>query len=347
MSKHLTYSDRVRLETMLKDGLTQREAAVRLGKHYNTINREVARGMTQLLNGSTWEFYDFYSADIAQAFHNRMAETKGRPLKIGKDYEYASYLERKIKEDKYSPYAAIESAKSKFNTTICTATLYSYIDKGVFFDLNNADLPRRKDARIKPQKPRRGSQKNPHAKSIDERPKAANKRDSLGHWELDTVVGGQKKGKDCLMVLTERSSRVEIIEKLVGKTQEDVVKAFDRLEKRYGAERFKTVFKTITADNGTEFLDCDGIEKSCFSEDTRTRLFFCHAQCPGVRGSNENQNRLIRRFCPKGCDFSQYTEMDIKNVENWLNAYPRRIFGGMSAGDVYAAMERQCGAAQD
>ncbi|MDE7269269.1 MAG: IS30 family transposase [Acetatifactor sp.] len=338
--KDLTYAERIKIETMLKDGLNKKQIAHRLGRHYNTIHYEIKKGMTRLRDGSTWKEYDFYSADIGQATHEQAQQNKGCPLKIGKDIAYADYLETMVIHHKYSPYAALESAKGKFDTTICVSTFYSYVDKGVFFSLENRDLPHRKDARIRAYKPRRTSLKNLHAKSIEERPKVVNERISKGHWELDTVVGGRGKSKECLMVLTERVSRRELIMKLASKTMSEVVRAFNRLEQRLGTEHFKETFRTITADNGTEFLDSDGIEKSCITAGNRTNVYFCHPYCPSERGSNENANKLIRRWCPKGCDFAEYTEVDIQHIEDWLNSYPRKLFNGRTANEVYLTAEK-------
>lgn len=335
--KDITYAERIKIETMLKDGLSKRQIAERLGRHYNTIHYEIKRGMTKLLNGSTWEMYDFYSADIGQQTHEKAQQNKGCPLKIGRDIAYADYLEDMVCNRKYSPYAALESARGKFATNICVSTFYSYVDKGVFYRLCNKDLPFRRDTRQKPQKPRRASLKNLRGKSIEDRSKAVNERVSFGDWELDTVVGGRGKHKECLMVLTERFSRYEIIMKLAEKTMAEVAKAFDRLEQRLGADRFSRTFQSITSDNGCEFLDADGIEKSCFGDYKRTELYYCHPYCPSERGSNENANKLIRRWFPKGCDFSEYTEADIQQVQEWINAYPRRLFNGKNAEKVYQA----------
>lgn len=335
--KDITYAERIRIETMLKDGLSKRQIAERLGRHYNTIHYEIKKGMTKLLNGRTWKMYDFYSADIGQQTHDKAQQNKGCPLKIGKDIAYADYLENMVCNHKYSPYAALESARGKFDTSICVSTFYSYVDKGVFYMLCNKDLPCRRNARQKPQEPRRASLKNLRGKSIEDRPKAINERVTFGDWELDTVVGGQGKSKECLLVLTERVSRYEIIMKLAEKTMKEVTRAFDRLEQRLGVDCFRKVFKTITSDNGSEFLDGDGIEKSCLGDCNRTELYYAHPHCPSERGSNENANKLIRRWCPKGCDFSEYTDSDIQRVQEWVNSYPRRLFDGRSAVEVYQA----------
>ncbi|MEG2429027.1 MAG: IS30 family transposase, partial [Oscillospiraceae bacterium] len=103
-----------------------------------------------------------------------------------------------------------------------------------------------------------------------------------------------------------------------------------RLQRKYG-KAFSDIFKTITTDNGCEFLDFEGIEKSLFSKKSRTKMYFAHPYSSWERGTNENINKMIRRFIPKGVDISAFTENEIQKIQNWINNYPRKILGGKSA----------------
>ena len=140
-----------------------------------------------------------------------------------------------------------------------------------------------------------------------------------------SVVG---KGKTTLLVLTERKTRQEIIRKMPSKSQKAVINALDIIERKMGAKEFCEKFKTITMDNGCEFLCQKGIERSCTTQRKRTTAYFCHPYSAFERGSNENANKLIRRFIPKGADISQYTEKEIRRIEHYINNYPRKILGG-------------------
>jgi len=175
--------------------------------------------------------------------------------------------------------------------------------------------------------------KAPRGESIEKRPKEINDRITFGHWEMDTVVGG-RKSKKVLLVLTERLTRREIIIKLPDKTSASVVKALNRLERKYG-RKFSSVFKSITIDNGSEFADCKGMEQSIFGKKTRTKLYYCHPYSAYERGSNENQNILIRRFFPKGSSFDNVKNSYIQRVEDWINKYPRAIFGYRTASNLF------------
>ena len=128
------------------------------------------------------------------------------------------------------------------------------------------------------------------------------------------------KDDPCLVVLSDKGS---------------VVAALDDLERQCG-EAFGQIFKTITVDNGSEFSDAVGIARSALApEGVRTQVFFCHAYCSWERGSNENQNTMIRRRYPKGFDFADTTEEEIKGLERWINKYPRGIFNYKSAAKMF------------
>lgn len=167
-------------------------------------------------------------------------------------------------------------------------------------------------------------QKIPRGESIEQRAKEIDSRCTFGHWEMDTVIGKQTKGR-VLLVLTERLTRWEIIIPMKDKTAGSVKRIIDRLERKHGAA-FRSIFKSITVDNGPEFSDCAGIEKSKYTKGKRTKVYYCHPYSSWERGSNENQNRMIRRMIPKGADLNKIPVKVIKEVERWLNNYPRGIF---------------------
>ena len=171
--------------------------------------------------------------------------------------------------------------------------------------------------------------------SIEKRPEEVNERNTVGHWEMDTVVGPQGKSHKCLLVLSERKLRYEIIEILDSKTSAEVIRALDRIERRLGEKKFRELFKSITVDNGPEFNDFEGIERSRRNRKNRTKVYYCHPYSFYERGLNENQNLFIRRFIPKGMNFDDLTNKEVKEIERWINTYPRKLFEGKSAQQLY------------
>ena len=141
---HLTKYDRYKLEAMLNMKCSKKQIAEELHVHVSTIYREIKRARWQYLDGATWIVEDRYNPDGAEKRYRENLAAKGAPLKIGNDYELADYIERKILDEDRSPAAALADIKLEgkaFKTSICVSTLYSYITKGVFLSLTNADLP--------------------------------------------------------------------------------------------------------------------------------------------------------------------------------------------------------------
>jgi len=336
--KHLSEKDRYKIEALSQQGLSPAEIGSKLTpqRHRRTIEREIHRGLTEQRD-YLWRVRYVYCADAGQRVHDERAAHKGRGLKIGHDHKLAEHIERKIIEEKYSPDAVIGEIKAQglqFEVTVCTKTVYNMIDAGVFLNLSNHDLPVKRDGVKRPYKRvRKVALNNTKGRSIEDRPPEVENREEYGHWEMDCVVGS---GKACLLVMTERTSRQELIFKLAAKTQDCVIDAIDGLERRHG-KHFRERFKSITMDNGGEFLDMERLERSCRTAGKkRTTCYYAHPYSAYERGSNENQNKLIRRFVPKGSDIGKLTTRDLKRIEHWINNYPRRIFAYKSANQIAA-----------
>lgn len=328
---HLTKTQRLQLESYLKINLTKREISKLLGVHISTIYREIKRGAYKhLATNLTTEIR--YSSDMAEMKYRANLKEKGQELKIGKDINYAKYIESRIIKNKLSPLAVLGEIKHKqlkFNTSICVNTLYKYIYNGVFEHLTMANLTMKsRKKRYKKLVQKRA----PKGTSIEKRPQEINDRNTFGHWEMDCVCGSTKT---TLLVLTERLTRKEIIRKMPNQKVASVIKEINKLEKEIGCKRFKRLFKSITTDNGSEFADYINLEKSIYTKANRTKLYYCHAYCSSEKGTCERINREIRRLIPKGIDINIFSEQQIQKVENWINNYPRQIFNFSSSNEMY------------
>lgn len=107
----------------------------------------------------------------------------------------------------------------------------------------------------------------------------------------------------------------------------------DDLERKLG-NKFSSVFKTVTVDNGSEFQGGGVLERSCLSDDDRFKMYYCHPYSSYERGSNEIQNRMIRRFIRKGSRIVSYSDSYIKFVQDYINTYPRKLFNGFNSSDL-------------
>lgn len=322
--KHLSLSERGEIEGYVKLGLTIKEIATRIGVCKKTIQRELKRGAIELLN-SDYTTRKEYAADVAHNRYIANQRAKQGYLKIGNNIKLADEIERLIIEEKYSPYASMEKLRLKYDVNFCLKTLYNYIEKRIFYRLNKSHLPYKKkysNRYIGGKRIRKIG-----GMSIEKRSELINKREELGHWEMDTVIG--KRGtKACLLVLTERVSRKEIIIKLEEKKSKSVVDAIRGLKKRF-KKSFNERFRSITSDNGSEFMDAKSIEK------LGIKYFYAHSYSSYERGSNESNNKLIRRYIKKSTDIGRVSRSEIKKIEQYMNSYPRKIFNGRSANDVY------------
>lgn len=325
---HLKESERYKIEVLLVDRKEIKKIATILRRHKATIYREIWRGTVNRVQSDLSEKAT-YRAQVGQAEHERRGKNKERGLKIGKDRKLEEHIREKLEKGRYSPDAIIGEIKSKglqFAGMICTKTLYNYIESGTFAGISNEDLwekRRQKRRRYKPIE--RVSRTNRLCRSIEKRPKRATERQEYGHWEGDTVKGPAGSTAS-LLTLTERKSREEIIIWLESGSQEAVKEALDGLERKYGPV-FKVKFKTITFDNGVEFLGWRSLEMSVLTGKRRTTIYFAHAYSSWERGTNEVHNRMIRRFIPKGTNLMLVGQDEVNKIQDWMNNYPRKILG--------------------
>ena len=333
MNRYITEGERYQIEILLRQKYSIRQVAECLGHRYHTVYHEVKKGTVKQLDTYLAAHY-VYKADYAQMLTEKNMSCRGRNLKIGSDHELAAYIEAMVRNKKYSPEALLLYAKENgisFKTKICAKTIYNYFDTGLFLNASYEDLPYKKKVKKKKDSEPKVALNNRLGRSIDRRPESVSGRKTYGHWEMDTVVGPQGKGTSCLLVLSERMTREEIIIKMKDRKSSSVVHALNMLEKKYGSRKFKAKFKTVTCDNGSEFLNASGIEKSRYTKGNRTTLYYCHPYSSFERGTNENINRMIRRFFPKGTDFDNVSKKEVETVQDWINNYPRKILGGISS----------------
>ena len=332
---HFTLNDRYTLERMLKKGFSKAAIADALGKCERSIYYEIGRGLciqrtTELID------VEVYCADVAERKYRAHLRDKGPDLKIGTDHALARRLEELVMVHGFAPGAALAEIRNNgevFETVICENTLYNYIYRGdVFLNLTPEHL-HNKGRRHYAAKSKKQAARAPRGQSIEKHPEEVKGRGSFGHWEMDSIMGC-KGSKQALLVLTERRTRMGLVILVEDHTAASVVKAINSLERCFG-KLFYKLFKSITVDNGCEFQDFEGIEMAHRRKGKRTVVFFCHPYSAYERGSNENMNRLIIRFFPKGTNFDDVTKEQVAEAERWVNHYPRKLLGWKSAAMLF------------
>ena len=335
--KHLTKEERVVMERMSRAGRPARDIAEVLGRHRRTVERELLRGSVQHKD-SLLRAVTVYSSDRGQDVHDLNATAKGPDLKLGKNHELVEFTRNRIVNHKESPdVVAFRMKAVSLSGAVCTKTLYNYIDKGYINGVSNETLWEKRVRRNRSKHVLRRHRKTPsRRKSIEKRPEKVELREEFGHWEIDLVVG-PIRSKASLLTLVERKTRKLIVRKLPDKTNHSVLRALNGIERDYGPSLFREHFKSITADNGSEFLDVDRLQASVFSKQKRTSFFYAHPYSSWERGSNENINRIIRRFIAKGRKIEDFSRDTISTIEDWINNYPRKRINFKTAQQLFNA----------
>jgi len=179
--------------------------------------------------------------------------------------------------------------------------------------------------------------------SIYERPAKVEKRQQFGHWEIDLVLprknnNGMQRDDTALMTLVERKTRFISIIKVRTKQTADVVAGFKLFWERYGQ-----AVRTITADNGSEFISWGFLEH--VQQEMGVKIYYCSPHAPHQRGTNENRNRKLRDFYPKGTSFDRVTQQMLDETAERMNTMPLRMALGNKApiqvfDPEYKAMQR-------
>lgn len=321
---------RAQLEVLQRAGHTKKEMAAILGCHLSTIYRELKRGRCRQYTGDYREYY-VYSSVVAGDDCRRRRSNCGVPTKLEGNDELAEFLERRIIRDHYSPAAVSVELRQSELGYLCKDTIYRYVHRRLLPSLRVSHLPER-GKRKAPAKKIDGEKKSPrYGRSIEARPASVAARSDFGHWEMDCVIGKLAGQHESLLVLTERLTRAELVFKLPKKDAASVVSVLDLLTVNCS---FSKLFKTITMDNGSEFAWADRMEHTRAGK-RRTFCYYCHPFTSCERGSNENANRLIRRWYPKGCSLASVTGADCLRLSRWMNTYPRQILGWKTASERF------------
>lgn len=327
----ITYEERCKIEFMVKKKYTMQEMSEELGRNKSVISREINRHCDKKWNYNTGICKKVYSAAVAQGKYEYSKKKAGRKCKLSRGLK--QFIEDKILIEKWSPEEIagyIKVNDIKFDIQPSFQLIYYWIEKEKLnitpLDLVHKSKLEKKDK--KEEKIERVS-KTPE-KSIHNRPKEIDENKEFGHWELDCVEG-LKENKKTYMTLLERTTKKYIVVEMEEHTNECVKKAIDSLEEKYGSN-FKKIFKSMTTDNGHEFLNYDKIEISKFNkEERRTIVYYTDPYSSWQKGMNENCNGILRRFIPKGTDLNKISKEMLENILNKINGKPRKILGFISA----------------
>lgn len=324
----LTLAERVKIQTYLEVGKSKSFIAKNLSRSRSTITREI--------NKWVGDKEDKYEAALAY-WHAKDDYLNKRNLdKIDANSKLKFYVYKGLLKG-WSPEQISGRIKldypKKDAMRISYEAIYSHIYNHRQARLNQKLiklLPYQKSQRRRPAAKTKRGIKIKEAISIDHRPQHIENRGEIGHWEGDLVIG--KGQKSAIATIVERKSRFTYICKLKNRTSKVVtiamVKKFNELPKQ--------MIKTMTYDNGTEMANHKWLTKK-----TGIEVFFAHPYASWERGTNENTNGLIRRFFPKGTDFSAVEKKELDMVQKRLNNRSRKVLGYKTPTEILSAESNQ------
>jgi len=308
----LTYEDRVVIFALSREGRTHREIAEAVGCHRTTVSRELAR----MPSGT-------YDPRRAQ----RDAESAARrpkERKLDANPRLRAYVVNGLML-RWSPEQVSRRARDEFpddeGMRVSCETIYQALyvqgkgalrhELGVRVALRGGRRGRRPRSKL----PARG---RPwvEGREISARPPEAGDRAVPGHWEGDLVVGGDMSS--CLVTLVERRSRFLLMARLLARDAETVE---DKLVEM-AASIPEELKRTLTWDQGSEMAKVADFELA-----TPFKVYFCDPHSPWQRPTNENTNKFIREYFPKGTRFSEVTDEEVERAQWLLNNRPRKVLG--------------------
>lgn len=328
--QHLIFEDRCAIKVFRKLGYSLRFIAAVLDCSPSTVMYELRRG-TGTRNGSRGRFPE-YSAKRGQQNYEINRSRCHRPHILSADNPFIEWMASKVRDDRWSIDACVGYAKKNglfpCEQIPCTKTLYNELWNGNLpfsvFDVPEALGRSHKKNRV------RQNRRN-FGRSIDERPEIAESRVEIGHWEIDTVVGHRAGRESVVLTLAEKATSYYIALKIPEKNPESVRAALEVLREEFGTEKFAEVFKTITADNGSEFSELSEIEA------WGTSVYFAHPYSSWERPQNERQNRIFRRYVAKGKSIENYSAEQILSFADEMNALPRKSLGYCTPEELFDA----------
>jgi IS30 family transposase len=293
--KQLTYEQRYLIFAVMKMGCSQSRIAELVGVHKSTISREIRRNQGQ------------------RGYRPKQAHRKAvkRQNKAKARINRAEWqiIDDRLKED-WSPEQISTKLKGLYGIQVSHEWIYHHVQEdkqqgGKLYE----HLRRPKRYRKHTGK---GDQRGqiPNRTSIEERPEIVERRERIGDWEADTIIGRGHQG--AVVTLVERKSRFLRMDLVKNRTKDSVKETMIRLLSGYPVH-------TITCDNGKEFAAHEEV-----AEALNAAIYFAHPYASWERGTNENTNGLIRQYIPKGTNFNNLDIEDIRFIEDRLNSRPRK-----------------------
>lgn len=316
--KQLDFLKRCKIYAFWKAGYNQSQIAKEIGVHKSTISREFKRNITFVRTAlGSWQYKTHY----AQTYTDNRHRNKNKHRKFTPAVE--KFVRKKL-DEQWSPEQVCGYAKRHNLFSLCHEYIYRFILKDkknggkLYLNLRHQNKKYRKRYGSNH---KRGPIKN--RIFIDQRPAVVNAKERLGDWEIDTIIG--KDRKEAVVSIVERKSKFTILRKVNNKTAQMVTDATIN-----GLKKYKRLVYTITADNGSEFAYHELISKELNAD-----FYFARPYASWERGLNENTNGLVRQFIKKGASLCDINDKSLYNIMTKLNNRPRKLLDYKTPNEIF------------
>lgn len=292
---HFTIAERARIEVYYNElGYSLREIARHLNRNVSSISRELRRNPA-------------YQAKQAQE------NARQNKVKCGARPKLTPEIKAVVEEKLDQTWSPEQIVGRLFPGELSFKTLYRWLYAGWLE--RPLGVLRQKGKRQQPKETRgRFNVGTP----ISQRPKDVRRRETFGHWELDTVVSSRGKAKGCVATFVERKTRWYAAIKMPDRSAQSMEQAIRTLH----AQLPQTAFRTFTTDRGKEFSCYPTVEA-----ELKVPVYFADPYSAWQRGSNENSNGLLREFFPKKTNFDPISQAHIQAAVDLINHRPRKCLG--------------------
>lgn len=314
----LTLAEREEISRGLAAQISIRQMAAEIGRAPSTVSREITRhgGLSR------------YRASAADAKAWERAQ-RPKPCRLATQHQLRDVVAAKLALD-WSPQQIAGWLEQQFPEDETMRVSHETIYRSLFIQARGV-LKKELVGHLRSRRMMRRSKKastegQPRGQIIDaisirERPAEIENRAIPGHWEGDLLSGASNSH---IATLVERQSRFTMLVKVSGKDTASVVNALSKQVRRLPTE----LRRSLTWDRGMELAN-----HKDFTVATDVKVYFCDPQSPWQRGTNENTNRLLRQYFPKGTDLAGFTQGDLNKIALRLNQRPRKTLGFLTPAD--------------
>jgi len=347
----LTKEDRITVEILYTASFGYSFIGAFIGKNRSSIQREIEKNAVEYwdITSTKSPYKDigqqnikYYSAIKAQKQAEKNKLLNRKKCKLDKYPTLRWSVVALLKEDKldYSPDIIANLSKEgkikDAETSIGTNAIYRAV-KDRKYGLTINDLPHgrayNKPEKDKDAQPKEISEKKKHI-SIEVMPDEIKNKEVDTHFEGDSIIGKAAGRNNTLITLVNVASQFTFIRRSKNKTAQATVDVVNNLEE--DIPQLHSIMESLLLDNGTEFSKFEELMKSIKEEiNKRFQIYFAHPYSSYERGSNENKNRLIRRYFRKGRRVETLSDEDILAIERKINNMPRKALGYRTPLEVF------------